>query len=110
MRIVTNSRRSAFSLTELMAVVAILAVVAAVVLVRATTSATRSKSAACAAIKGDIEIQTEIWRHNTGSWPAPNLSNIGGDVNYFPAGVPLCPVGGTTYTIDSTGRIVGHNH
>jgi general secretion pathway protein G len=103
-------RRTAFSLTELMAVIAMIAVVAAVVVVRATGGTASSKSAACGAIKGDIEIQVEIWRHHTGSWPATNLSNIGSDVNYFPAGVPLCPVDGTTFTIDSSGRVVGHNH
>jgi general secretion pathway protein G len=102
--------RTAFSLTELMAVIAMIAAVAVIIVVRATAGAASSKSAACGAIKGDIEIQAEIWRHNTGSWPTTNLSNIGGDVNYFPAGVPLCPVDGTTYTIDSSGRVVGHNH
>jgi prepilin-type N-terminal cleavage/methylation domain-containing protein len=107
---VAARRRTAFSLTELMAVVALIAVVAAVIVVRATGGSAGSRSAACEAIQGDVEIQTEIWRHNTGSWPATNLANIAGDVNYFPAGVPLCPVDGTTYTIDSSGRVVGHNH
>jgi len=93
-----------------MAVVAMIAVVAAVIVVRATGGSSTSKTAACEAIQGDIEIQAEIWRHNNGSWPATNLSNIGADVNYFPAGVPTCPVDGTTYTIDSSGRVVGHNH
>ena len=102
-------RRAAFSLTELMAVVAIIAVVAAIIVVRATGGSASSKSAACESIQGDIEIQAEIWRHNTGSWPA-NLSDIGADVNYFPTGVPACPVDGTTYTIDSAGRVVGHAH
>jgi general secretion pathway protein G len=99
-----------FTLTELMATLAILAVIATIILVRATTGVGTSKSAACQAIKGDVEVQCEMWRHNTGSWPATNLSNIGADVNYFPAGVPACPVNGSVYTIDSAGRVVGHNH
>ena len=104
-----DSKR-AFTLTELMATLAILAVIATIVLVRATTGVGTSKSAACQASKGDVEVQCELWRHNTGSWPATNLSNIGDDVNYFPAGVPACPVDGSAYTIDSSGRVVGHNH
>ena len=104
------NRTQGFTLTELMAVLAVLAVVAAVIVVRATGGAATSKSAACQSIKGDIEVQAEIWRHNTGSWPATNLSNIGGDVNYFPTGVPACPVTGAAYTIDTSGRVVGHNH
>jgi general secretion pathway protein G len=106
----TNRALRAFSLMELMAVVAIVGVLAAIIVVRATAGSSTSKSAACNAIKGDIEIQSELWMHNTGSWPATNLSNIGSDLNYFPTGVPLCPVNGSVYTIDSSGRVVGHNH
>jgi prepilin-type N-terminal cleavage/methylation domain-containing protein len=109
-RISNRDLRRGFSLPELMAVVAIVAVLAAIIVVRATSGTASSKSAACQAIKGDIEVQCEIWRHNTGSWPATNLANIGGDVNYFPAGVPTCPVTGATYTIDTSGRVVGHSH
>ena len=70
-----------------------------------------AKVAACHVYKGDIEIQVELWNHNTGSWPAANLASIGADINYFPEGLPTCPVDGTTYTIDtSTGLVIGHNH
>jgi general secretion pathway protein G len=105
-----NKVRSAFSLTELMATLAIIGVAATVIVVRSTAGASSSKVAACQSCKGDIEVQAELWRHNTGSWPATNLANIGGDLNYFPAGLPTCPVDGSTYAIDSAGRVVGHNH
>jgi prepilin-type N-terminal cleavage/methylation domain-containing protein len=100
----------AFTLSELMATLAILAIVATIVLVRATSGMGASKSAACQALKGDIEVQCELWRHNTGSWPATNLSDIGAAGSYFPAGVPTCPVDGSVFTIDASGRAVGHNH
>jgi len=103
-------RRHGFSLLELLAVVAVLAVVAAIALPRLTGGGATSTKAACETHQGNIEIQCELWRHNTGAWPAANLSNIGADVSYFPEGVPVCPVDGTAYTIDSTGRAVGHNH
>jgi hypothetical protein len=51
-----------------------------------------------------------LWRHNTGAWPAANLSDIGANVTYFPNSVPACPFDGTAYTIDATGRVVGHSH
>lgn len=105
-----RQRRSGFSLTELMAAVAIIGIAATVIVVRSTAGASSSKSAGCQNYKGDIEVQAELWRHNTGSWPATNLSNIGVDVNYFPAGLPTCPVSGSAYSIDSSGRVVGHNH
>jgi general secretion pathway protein G len=104
------SNRAALSLLELLATLAVVAIVATLILQRATSGTASSRSAACAAIRGDIEIQAELWRHHTGSWPATNLSNIGGDANYFPTGVPACPVNGSLYTIDSSGRVVGHNH
>ena len=106
----TRHNRRALNLVELLAVVAVLAVVTSLIVVRTSWSTVASKSAACKAIRGDIEIQAELWRHNTGGWPATSLSNIGADVNYFPAGVPACPVDGSAYTIDSSGRVVGHNH
>jgi general secretion pathway protein G len=105
-----EKRRCGFSLTELMAAVAIIGVAATVIVLRSTAGASSSKIAGCQSCKGDIEVQAELWRHNTGSWPATNLSNIGADINYFPAGVPTCPVDGSAYAIDSAGRVVGHNH
>jgi len=104
-------RKSGFSLLELMAVVAILGVVAAVIIPRVTGSSDSANIAACYVFKGDIEIQAELWNHNTGSWPAGNLATIGADLNYFPQGLPTCPVDGSAYTIDPlTGLIIGHNH
>lgn len=100
-----------FSLVELMAVLAIVGIIATVIVPRVFLSNDESKIAACAACKGNIELQAELWMHNTGSWPMANLSNIGGDVEYFPAGLPVCPVDGSSYTINTqTGRAVGHNH
>lgn len=102
--------RRAFSLLELVAAAAIVGLLATVGCPRATSGVAESKIAACGAIRGNIEIQCELWRHNAGAWPATNLSNIGADINYFPAGLPTCPVDGTSYTIDATGRVVGHTH
>jgi len=100
----------AFSLVELLAVVAVLGIVAMILVPRLTGGGAPAKSAACKTNKADIEVQVELWRHNTGSLPATNLSDIGANLTYFGSGLPVCPVDGSAYTIDSTGRIVGHNH
>lgn len=105
-----NPKR-AFSLLEIIAVIAILGIVAATIVPRIAGSNEAADIAACYVYKGDIEIQAEVWNHNTGSWPATNLAIIGADINYFPEGLPTCPVDGTAYTVDTaTGLIIGHNH
>jgi len=102
---------SGFSLVELMVVVTLVGLVAGVILSRMTGGDDAANIAACYVYKGDIEVQAELWHHNTGAWPAANLSSIGADLNYFPAGLPTCPVDSSTYTIDAaTGRVNGHNH
>lgn len=104
------ARRNGLSFVELMAVVAIVALVAVLILPRVTGQHAAAQWAACQSTKGDIEIQAELWKHNTGSWPAGDLSDIEANLSYFPEGIPVCPVDGTAYTIDTNGRVIGHNH
>ena len=104
-------RQAGFSLLELLAVVAILGILAVAIVPRAADSNGAADIAGCQVNKGDIEIQVELWRHNTGAMPDASLANIGAELNYFPAGLPVCPVDGTAYTIDpATGLVVGHTH
>lgn len=101
----------AFSLVELLGVLAIVGLIAAIILPRLGDRNERSQIAACAAHKGNIEIQAELWLHETGAWPAGDLSDIGADLDYFPQGLPACPLDGSSYTIDpATGRVPGHTH
>src|SRR5262245_26742499 len=105
------SKSSAFSLTEMMAVLAILCILAAVIVPRLSAHQDKGKKSACYANKGDIELQVKLWKRNKSSLPAANLSDIGADTSYFPGGLPVCPVDGTAYTINTTtGRITGHTH
>jgi len=104
-------QRQAFSLLELLSVTLLLGVIITVILVRVSEPDDTGKIAACDVYQGDIEIQVEIWLHNTAALPASNLATIGADLDYFPGGLPTCPVDGSSYTIDaSTGLVIGHNH
>jgi prepilin-type N-terminal cleavage/methylation domain-containing protein len=104
-------KRRAFSLVELMAVVAILGVLAALIVPRVLGHHDSAKRSACLANQAEIELQVKLWRRNTGAYPAANLSNIGANISYFPEGLPTCPVDGSAYTIDTTsGLVIGHTH
>jgi prepilin-type N-terminal cleavage/methylation domain-containing protein len=107
----TRRNAIAFSLLEVMAALAILGVLAAVIVSRLSTQQDSAKKAACCANKGDIELQVKLWRRNHSSYPAANLGDIGADASYFPGGLPVCPVDGASYTINTTtGRVIGHTH
>lgn len=104
-------RRTGLSLMELTAVVAVLGVLAVLIVPRLLGHQASAKKAACFATQGEIELQVRLWRRNLGSFPAANLSNIGANATYFPSGLPVCPVDGSGYTIDTTsGLVVGHTH
>jgi prepilin-type N-terminal cleavage/methylation domain-containing protein len=101
----------AFSLMEMMAVLVILGILAAVIVPRLSAHQDKGKKSACYANKGDIELQVKLWKRNNSSYPAANLGDIGADATYFPGSLPVCPVDGTPYTINTTtGRVTGHTH
>jgi len=103
--------RQAYTLVELLAVTTILGVLAAVIIPRVSTGHDKAEASACDVNQGDIEIQVELWLHNTGAMPANDLSDLGTDLNYFREGLPTCPVDSSAYSIDTqTGLIIGHNH
>lgn len=100
-----------FSLAELLAVVAILGVLAVLIVPRLINHQVTSNKSACYANQGDIELQVKLWKRANGTYPAANLSDIGASTTYFPSGVPVCPVDGTAYTINTTtGLVIGHTH
>jgi prepilin-type N-terminal cleavage/methylation domain-containing protein len=106
-----NLPGSAFSLTELIAVIAILGVLAAMIVPRVSGHSDAANRTACHNQRGEIELQVKLWKRNNGTHPAANLSDIGANTAYFPGGMPTCPVDGTSYTISTTtGLVNGHTH
>jgi prepilin-type N-terminal cleavage/methylation domain-containing protein len=105
-----NIRRG-LSLLELVAAVTILLILAVIVLPRFGSSSSSAKSWACEANRRNIEVQARLWYRTKGTWPASNLSDIGGNSAFFPEGIPGCPVNGSAYSLDGgTHQITGHNH
>ena len=107
---ISTSNRG-FSLLELLAVVTILGIIAALIVPRVTSSSAASAEKACYHNRATINRQVELFYNFEGAWPANNLSDIGADIDYFPQGVPMCPVDGQPYVLDATThRVVGHSN
>jgi general secretion pathway protein G len=103
---ITNRKRTAFSLMELLAVVTILGIIAAIIVPRVTVSSDTAKAKVNAHNKATINAAVERWYIETGAWPAANLSDIGADTDYFPDGIPTNPVSGAAYTLNATSHRV----
>ncbi len=104
-----QQKQAAFSLMELLAVVTILGILAALILPRVINSSDTAKDKTCFHNRAEINITVEQYYLHTGTWPANDLSDIGADPNYFPEGLPTCPVSGQPYRLDpTTHRLIGH--
>jgi prepilin-type N-terminal cleavage/methylation domain-containing protein len=103
-------RNRGLSLMELLAVLAIVSVLTVLLVPRVAGHTGDARRAACHLNQGEIELQCQLWRRTQGAFPNATLSGIGADSQYFPEGLPTCPVDGSAYTIDASGLVVGHEH
>lgn len=100
----------AFTMLELVVVVVILGILAVVVVPRFIVSAEETKRHGCEANAAQINLLVERWYFEKGSWPQPDLSDIGADPDYFPNGLPKCPVDGRSYMLAPNQRVTPHGH
>ena len=110
LRMIYHSKtQAAFSLLELLAVVAILGIIAALIVPRVTSGTDTAKVKTCVHNRTEINITVEQYHVQTGNWPANDLSDIAADPNYFPERVHTCPVTGMPYRLDpASHRVIGH--
>lgn len=102
MRNLHKSRRNAFSLLELLAVVVILGILAAAIVPRVITSTSDAKTSVHEHNMGEINAAVERYYIDNGSFPA-NLAAL--VPNYLPDGVPDVPTDATLeYTLDGNNR------
>jgi general secretion pathway protein G len=106
-----NGGRSSFSLLELLLVVLLIGVIAAIGAPRILASQEEARRAANERNIANINLQVERYYQETGTWPKDKLDHIKNDPTYFPDGLPVCPVCGLPYQLDSlTKRVKGHDH
>jgi len=100
-----------FTLLELLIVVVILGILASVVIPRFYVSAADARKNTCEQNKATINSQVERYYFEKGSWPVDAMTDISADADFFPDGIPVCPVDGSAYTLDTTThRVTGHSH
>ena len=70
-----------------------------------------TKKSACRSNIQIINTAVELWHIEKERWPKEDLSDIAHDRNYFPNGIPRCPVNDTPYRLDPVlHRVVDHAH
>jgi prepilin-type N-terminal cleavage/methylation domain-containing protein len=94
--------RSGFSLLELLAVVTILGIIAAIIVPRVTVSSANAKQKVRDHHKATINSAVERYYIDNNAWPADDLNDIAANASYFPDGIPVDPVSGSPYTLNST--------
>ena len=84
------------TLIELLIVVLILAALSAIAIPRISQSATNAKQKACHTNLDVINSSIELFNADTGGYPG-DLTVVSEDTDYFPDGVPVCPVTDAAY-------------
>ena len=101
--------RRGFSLLEIIVALTIVSMMMGTTLFYLQRSGGDAKQRVCDGVAGELELQAERYRSQSGLWPTKvdDLKNT----TFFPGGVPVCPVDGTSYVFEkSTGNVVRHSH
>jgi len=105
-----RKKESGFTLIELMLVVVLISILGAIVIPRFAVSQKRARVQACEIQRSIINKQVEAYFFIEATWPFDSLSDIKTNVNYFPDGIPTCPVDLTSYILAPSPykRVTGH--
>lgn len=103
-------KQAGFTLVEIMLVVILISILAAIVIPRFRVSSQRAKVQSCEMNRAIINKQVEMYYFEEGTWPYPDMNDIKANTNYFPDGIPTCPVDLTSYTLAASPlmRVTGH--
>jgi prepilin-type N-terminal cleavage/methylation domain-containing protein len=107
MRIRTSVLNQGLSLLEVMLVVLLIAVIATLVIPRISDTSDTAKCKACRHNRAELNAAIERYGVSNSSYPTDLTDLVAPD--YFPQGIPTCPVSGAAYSMNATThRIDGH--
>lgn len=105
----SDERRFGFSLLELMTVVLLIGILVTIGVVRIAESSDKAKQKSCNSNRTQLNAALERYAVSNGSF-ATDISDVD-TADYFPGGIPVCPVDGSAYTLNTTThRVEGHAH
>jgi len=104
-------RDKGFTLIEVLFVVVIIGILAAIVIPRIAETQSTASQNACDSNLANINTQIERYYFSTGSWPASALSEMipTTSYDYFPDGLPTCPVTSSESYLMNTTTHRGHD-
>lgn len=94
-----NISSKGFTALEVLAVVVLISILAAIVIPRYSITSKRAKVQACEMNRSILNKEIESYVFLEGTWPVDSLDDIKTNYNYFPDGIPTCPVDLTSYLL-----------
>ena len=102
-------RTTGLSLLEMLAVVVIMGMVATMVVPMLASGVEQAKEKICFHHRAQINAASERYYIVNDVYPSDDLSELENDEEYFPSGIPTCPISGAEYMLNSsTKRVLGH--
>lgn len=103
-----KKNRKGVTLVELLIVVLILAALSAIAIPRISQSATNARLNACATNIDIMNSTIELYNAEESDYPG-DITDVTDNTDYFPDGVPICPLSGI-YSMSATSHRVSCNH
>jgi len=102
--------KKGFTLLEVVMVVVLISILAAIVIPRFLVNTKKAKVQSCEMNRALINKQVESYYFTEATWPTDDLTDIETNVDYFPDGIPTCPIDTTSYVLVASPvhRVSGH--
>jgi general secretion pathway protein G len=99
-----------FTIIETLLVIILISILAAIVIPRFTIGSKQAKVQSCEMNRSIVNTMVETYFFTEGTWPLDALDDIKTNDNYFPDGIPTCPVDETSYVLSTAPkhRVSGH--